>query len=154
MRNIRGVRAITCAGAVSLLLAGCAPIVDRHGYAPSQADLESLVVGVDSRDSLRELVGPPSASGIVNEDAWYYVQSIHTTRGFGATKEAYRSVIAVSFDDAGTISNIESFGLEDGRVIVLNRRVTDDNIKGVSFIAQLLGNVGNFTAEQFLDGGN
>lgn len=151
MRNIRGVRAITCAGVVALVLSGCTPIVDRHGYAPSQADLETLIVGVDSRDSLRELVGPPSASGIVNEDAWYYVQSVHNTRGFTATKEVSRTVVAVSFDDAGTISNIEQYGLEDGRVIVLNRRVTDDNIKGVSFIAQLLGNVGNFTAEQFLD---
>lgn len=144
------VRATTAAGLVALILSGCAPIVERHGYVPARDDLEAVVVGVDTQDSLRETLGAPSASGVANEDGWYYVQSYYTTRGFAATKEVSRSVVAVSFDENGTVSNIEEFGLEDGQVVVLNRRITDDNIQGVSFIAQLLGNIGNFTADQFL----
>jgi hypothetical protein len=34
---------------------------------------------------------------------------------------------------------------------VISRRVTDSNIKGVGFLRQLLGNIGNFNAGQFLD---
>ncbi len=46
----------------------------------------------------------------------------------------------------------ERFGLQDGEVIALNRRVTDSNIEGVSFIRQLLGNLGRVDAGTLLDG--
>jgi len=54
--------------------------------------------------------------------------------------------VAVTFTDAGIVENVERFGLEDGRVIALSRRVTDSNIKGVGFLRQLLGNFGRVRA--------
>lgn len=152
MQILRGITSVSCTCVLVLAAAACTPIVDRHGYAPSQDELENIIVGVDTRDTLRDVIGPPSTSGVVQEDAWYYVESYHSTRGFSDKKEIQRSVVAVSFDDSGTVRNIEEFSLADGRVVTLNRRVTDDNIKGTSFLSQLLGNIGNFTAEQFLDG--
>ena len=65
--------------------------------------------------------------------------------------EVDRTVVAISFDSDGVVENIERFGLEDGRVIAISRRVTDSNIKGVSFLRQLFGNIGNFAAEQFVN---
>jgi outer membrane protein assembly factor BamE (lipoprotein component of BamABCDE complex) len=87
----------------------------------------------------------------MRDEAWYYVSSNFITRGARAREEFFRQVVAISFDEDGVVKNIERFGLEDGMVVVLNRRVTDDNIEGVSFLGQLLGNVGNLTADQFLD---
>jgi outer membrane protein assembly factor BamE (lipoprotein component of BamABCDE complex) len=139
------------AGAVSLALAACTPIYDRHGYTPAQEDLDNLIVGVDTRGTVEEFVGPPSASGVMRDEAWYYVSSNFITRGARAREEYFRQVVAISFDQNGVVKNIERFGLEDGMVVVLNRRVTDDNIEGVSFLGQLLGNVGNLTADQFFD---
>lgn len=131
--------------------AACTPIYDKHGYVPSEEELAEIVVGVDTRASVESLVGQPSASGVIRDESWYYVSSLRATRGALAPKEVERQVLAISFDPDGTVANIERFGLEDGRVIALNRRVTDDNIKGVSFIRQLLGNIGNITAEQLFD---
>ncbi len=51
------------------------------------------------------------------------------------------------------MSNIERFGLEEGRVVVLNRRVTDSNTQGVSFLRQLFSNFGTFNASDFLEEG-
>ncbi len=145
----RGIATLALAGIIALALAACSPIYRDHGYVPSDADLAALVVGVDSRDSVAETVGSPTVAGVMRDDAWYYVASEWKTVGPFAPEETSREVVAISFDADGVISNIERFGLKDGRVIALNRRVSDSNIKGVSFIRQLLGGLGNFTAEQF-----
>ena len=52
------------------------------------------------------------------------------------------------------MKNVEKFGLQDGRVIVLSRRVTESNVKGLGFLRQLLGNLGNPSAAQFLKPAN
>ena len=62
-----------------------------------------------------------------------------------------RQLLAISFNPQGNVSNVERFTLEDGRVVVLSRRVTETSVQGVGFIRQLLGNVGRLRADQFLD---
>ncbi|MBC7156656.1 MAG: outer membrane protein assembly factor BamE, partial [Rhodobacteraceae bacterium] len=44
---------------------------------------------------------------------------------------------------------VERFGLRDGEVVALSRRVTETNVRGVTFIRQLIGNIGNLRADQF-----
>ncbi|SMX41734.1 outer membrane protein assembly factor BamE [Actibacterium lipolyticum] len=151
MQKTQRITKFGLAAILALATSACAPIVRNHGFAPSDAELEEVIVGVDTRETVEDTVGPPSVSGVMRADAWYYVASSWETRGAFAPKETDRQVVAVSFDEAGTVQNIERYGLEDGRVVALNRRVSDDNIKGISFIRQLLGNIGNFTADQFVD---
>ncbi|MBN2905439.1 MAG: outer membrane protein assembly factor BamE [Rhodobacteraceae bacterium] len=135
---------------LSVALAACAPIERNHGFAPTDDELSQIVVGVDTRDSVAETVGAPSAAGVMRDTAWYYVSSAWTTVAYRAPEETDRQVVAISFDEGGTVRNIERFGLEDGRVITLNRRVTESNVKGISFVRQLLGNIGNFSAADAL----
>jgi outer membrane protein assembly factor BamE (lipoprotein component of BamABCDE complex) len=130
-----------------LTLAGCAAVYRNHGYVPTDVDLQSVEVGKDTRETVAEKVGRPSAAGLLNDIGWYYVQSRWRHYGARAPEEQERQVVAITFTEAGVVSNVERFGLEDGRVITLSRRVTDSNIKGVSFIRQLLGNLGNLRPE-------
>ena len=53
----------------------------------------------------------------------------------------------------GQVENVERFGLEDGQVVALNRRVTTSNTRGVGFLRQLFSNIGNIGAGQFLEEG-
>ncbi len=138
------------AAALMVLIAACAPIVTRHGYVPSEEDLQQIIVGVDTRDSVASAVGRPSAAGILDDGGWYYVESRFETVGWGKPREVDRQVVAISFDGKGVVTNIERFGLERGRVVVLSRRVTDSNVKGIGFLQQLMGNVGRLTAEQLV----
>ena len=134
--------------AIALALSGCGAVEREHGYAPSGDVLDRIVVDVDTRDSVAEQVGRPSTSALIGEDAWYYVESLWRSRGPLPPEEVTREVVAISFGDDGTVRNIERFGLEEGRAIALNRRVTDDNIADVSFLSQLLGSIGNISAEE------
>jgi hypothetical protein len=80
------------------------------------------------------------------------VQSRYKQRGPYAARETERQVVVITFAESGTVANIERFGLEDGQVVALSRRVTESNIEGVSFLGQLLGNFGRLTGQQLLPG--
>lgn len=139
------------AGLLVALTVACSPIFRNHGYVPSEEELTLLAVGTDTRETVAEKIGRPTASGLLNDVGWYYVQSRFKTFGAKAPKEIDRQVVAITFTEDGTVSNIERFGLEDGQVVALSRRVTETNVRGVSLIKQLLGNLGNLRADQVLD---
>ncbi|AMY69743.1 outer membrane protein assembly factor BamE [Frigidibacter mobilis] len=132
-------------------LAACQPIYRNHGYVPSDSDLAMLVVGQDTRETVSDFIGRPSSAGVLEDGGWYYVGSRWREVGWKKPEEISREVVAISFNKSGVVQNIERFGLQDGRVVTLSRRVTDSNIKGVTFLGQLLGNIGNVNAGQFLD---
>ncbi len=129
------------------LTSACAPIYRNHGYVPADDALTLIEVGTDTRETVAEKVGRPSASGLLNDVGWFYVQSRWREGGVRPPQELERQVVAISFAEGGAVSNIERFGLEQGRVVPLSRRVTDSNIKGVSFVRQLLGSIGKLRAE-------
>ena len=136
--------------AVVAALTACSATYRNHGYVPSEEELSFVVVGVDTRDTVATAIGRPGTSGLLTEGGWYYVQSRFKHSGPRKPEEVERELLAVSFDEDGVVENIERFGLEDGQVVVLSRRVTDSNIKGVSFIRQLLGSFGRLSADDLL----
>lgn len=133
------------------LLAACTALYQDHGYIPRDVDLEQVIVGESTREDVAKAVGRPSSTGLLTGGAWYYVGSRFRHYGPREPQEIDRQVVAISFDEGGTVENVERFGLEKGQVVVLSRRVTDSNIKGLSFLRQLLGNIGNISAGQLLN---
>ncbi|RUS63687.1 outer membrane protein assembly factor BamE [Pseudorhodobacter sp. E13] len=133
-----------------VLLSACSAIYRNHGYVPSDTELEAVQVGVSSRQDVADAVGRPSASGLLNDVGWYYVQSQFKTVGPMKSEEIDRQVLAITFDDRGIVENVERFGLAEGRVVPLSRRVTETNIKGISFLRQLFSSFGRLRADELL----
>ncbi|MBB3993885.1 outer membrane protein assembly factor BamE (lipoprotein component of BamABCDE complex) [Sulfitobacter undariae] len=125
-------------------VSACSPQYANHGYLPPEEDLDQIVVGVDTRDSVAQSIGTPSTAGVANDSGYYYVRSRRRTVGALAPKVIERQVLAISFDSAGVVSNIEKFGMERGQVVPLSRRVTTAGVRDNSFLRQLLGNIGRF----------
>ncbi len=123
-------------------LASCATQFRNHGYVPAPDELANIIVGKDTRETVSSIIGRPTASGILDASAWYYVESRFRHVGFLAPKEIEREVVTITFDGRDRVANIERFGLEDGQVIALSRRVTETSVVKISLLRQLLGNVG------------
>lgn len=136
--------------AVVAAVAACSPVYRNHGYVPSEEELSLVEVGTDTRETVGQKIGRPSTSGLLNDVGWFYVQSRYKHFGPRQPKEIDRQVLAVTFNEAGTVENIARFGLEDGRVVEISRRVTETNVKGLSFIQQILGSFGRVQAGDFL----
>jgi len=128
--------------AVVITSAGCTPTYRNHGYIPPEEELQKLAVGVDTRAMVESSVGPPTAGGVLSGGDFYYVRSRTKTVGIRETREINRQVLAISFDSRGVVRNIERFGLKNGRVVPLTRRVTASGVSDTSLLRQLTGNIG------------
>lgn len=153
-RSVLAVRQTSRKGCLMLALvatvAACSPVYRNHGYVPAEDELALVEVGVDTRDTVGEKIGRPSTSGILNDVGWFYVQSRYKHFGPRQPQEVDRQVLAVTFNEAGTVENIARYGLEDGKVVQISRRVTQPNVKGLSFIQQILGSFGRVQASDIL----
>ena len=141
---------IATAGLLLLAVSACTSLYSIHGYAPLDSDLAQIIPGQTTREQVAELVGRPASSGILASSGWYYVSSRWKDYAYRAPQEIAREVVAISFSEAGVVQNVERYGLQDGQVVALSRRVTESNIKGISFIKQLLSNFGRVSAGQIL----
>ncbi|WP_022703528.1 outer membrane protein assembly factor BamE [Pseudorhodobacter ferrugineus] len=144
--NIRARMAQMAMAGCILLMAGCSAIYRNHGYVPADDDLAVIQVGVSTQQDVADVIGRPSAAALLNDNGWYYVQSKFKQVGPRKPEEIDRQVVAISFTDAGIVENVERFGLAEGRVVPLSRRVTDTNIKSISFLTQLFSNFGRLRA--------
>lgn len=132
--------------AMPIGLAACTATYRNHGYVPPEEDLAQVAVGQTQQGELEGLIGQPSAQGLLTGSAWYYVGSRWRFYGPREPQEIDRQVVAISFSESGTVSNIERFGLERGQVVVLSQRVTDTGVTSLGLIRQLMGNVGRVQA--------
>ncbi len=90
-KSVRVLRILVLCGAMTV--AGCGATYKNHGYVPPETDLENLVVNVDTRATVDDLIGPPSVSGMVGDGDYYYVRSrkrtFMITPGFKAKLTRY-----------------------------------------------------------------
>ena len=128
-------------------LAACSAVYRNHGYVPTDDELALIEVGADTYETVGTKIGRPSASGLLNDQGWYYVQSRYRHFGPREPREIERQVVAITFSESGVVENVARFGLEDGKVVEISRRVTKTNIKGLGLIRQLLGSFGKIRAE-------
>lgn len=139
--------AVLCLG----LLTACSSQYRNHGYVPPEEDLKQLVVGVDTRATVDDVVGPPSTSGLLSGGDYYYVRTRKREYGAFRPEVVDRQVVAISFNENDTIRNIERFGLKDGMVVPITRRVTDSSVVGNGFLRQIFGNLGALDPSQFFN---
>ncbi|MFV1463462.1 MULTISPECIES: outer membrane protein assembly factor BamE [unclassified Phaeobacter] len=143
MRSLKAATRVTVLLVAGLAVGACS-MYRKHGYVPSEELLSEVVVGVDTKDSVAETIGVPAAEGVLTDGGYYYVSTLMRRRGPSASKPVSRELVAINFNGQGVVTGIERYGLEQGRVIPLQRRVTSSNVQDKTFLRQLLGSLGNF----------
>ena len=134
-------RRLALAMALGLGLVACSATYDNHGYVPPAEDLAQVEIG-DSREQVAETVGRPAASGVMRDEAWFYTAYRVRNFTYRAPEVIERDIVAISFDAAGRVNNVERFGLEDGQYVQLSRRTTEATVENLGFFQQLLSNFG------------
>ncbi|UPH70052.1 outer membrane protein assembly factor BamE [Abyssibius alkaniclasticus] len=139
-------------GATVLLLglSGCVQ-VDSHGFVPLEPELAQVGPGM-AADDVRSLLGAPATEGFGGTNSWYYISTRVERRGPLPPRIAERQIVGIGFDSANRVTQVERLSLADGRLIDLNNNITITDGRRLSFFEQLLGNLGNFSAESFVGG--
>lgn len=86
----------------------------------------------------------------MENSAWYYVQSETSQFTFFAAKVIDRRVVAIAFNQTGQVTSVNEYGLEDGRIINLQTRITVTEGAQLGILQQILANFGRFDASQFI----
>ncbi|MBF9045409.1 outer membrane protein assembly factor BamE [Rhodobacterales bacterium HKCCE4037] len=132
-------------------LAACSATYTNHGYVPPPEILSEIGIGA-TREQVAELAGSPGTGGVMRDEAWFYTQYRVRNYTYNAPEVIQRDIIAISFSDAGRVTNIERFGLEDGQIVQLSRRVTESSVRDVGFLRQILSNFGRINIGEALGG--
>lgn len=147
---MRRIKSVLTAALASGALVACAPIVRTHGYTPDQELLAQIAAGQDTRSSVEQKIGRPVTRSAFREDDWYYVsQSIRHYMWY-APEVTDRRVVAVKFDDNDVVSEINTYGVEDGRVVDLATDTTPTHGRELTIVQQVLGNLGRITADDLV----
>lgn len=150
-RSSRVFRTVVLGPVLALSLAGCAATFNNHGYVPPPEALAEVDIG-DSREAVMAAIGTPGVAGVMRDEAWFYTAYRMRNFTYRAPEVVERQVLAVSFDTAGRVQNIEEFGLEDGQIVQLSRRVTSSSVREVTLLQQILGNFGRINIGDALNG--
>jgi outer membrane protein assembly factor BamE (lipoprotein component of BamABCDE complex) len=136
---------------VMATLAACGGQYRNHGYMPLAEDVDALIVGVDTRDSIIEVMGVPTTGGVLTEEAMYYVRSRVHHKGYVKPNEIQRDVLVLSFDKNQILRNVERFGIEKGKLIRLEHRVTEAPGGDRSILQQIISSIGGFNPNSIVN---
>ncbi|WP_161958658.1 outer membrane protein assembly factor BamE [Ferruginivarius sediminum] len=143
----KSARALLFAGAASVALAGCDTPVQVRGHMPDEDTVSQVKTGQHSRSDVAGMLGSPSAVSTFEDDTWYYVGSKTKKFAFFEPEVLERKVLVVSFGDGDVVQETRRYTLKDGRAIDPVNRVTPTEGKDLTFLQQLLGNLGRFNAD-------
>lgn len=135
---------VAALASVTLALCACAPQVARQGFQPVDVQPTDIVVGTDTRDSVRARLGSPSAvSTFEPETVWFYVSQTTAKYTFNLPQVTQRSVTQITFDETtGQVLAVQTLDLEDGQSIAYAERETPTRGRELTVLEQLLGTVG------------
>lgn len=142
-----------CALAVLVAVSACEPIKRTHGYVPQEGQLSEVTVGTDGKAEVAGKIGRPTTVGTFDQDEWYYISRSTESRAFFEPKVVSQEVVVVAFSEDGIAESVDRYGLADGKVVNLVTRTTPTRGKRLTFLQQLLGNIGKFNASQFTGAG-
>ena len=131
-------------------LVSCSAVYRSHGYTPNDESLSKILIGIDTRASIEEALGSPTISDLAENNSMYFISSRWEHYGISQPKPILRQIVAIKFDTSNILANVSRYELSDGKVIVISRRVTAGGANEISFIKQLMGNVGRFDAQDLL----
>jgi outer membrane protein assembly factor BamE (lipoprotein component of BamABCDE complex) len=131
-------------GLIGLALGACVPQVNNHGYRLDEAALAQIEPGRTTRDQVLQLLGSPSALTTFDGSVWYYVSQRTERLSFYQTEVVNQDVISITFDDLGTVAQIDRHGLEQAHEVSFVDRETPTAGSELTVFEQFIGNIGRF----------
>jgi outer membrane protein assembly factor BamE (lipoprotein component of BamABCDE complex) len=137
--------ALALAVAVALpgTLAGCSETITVHGHQFHDSDLQAVQPGM-SQDQVKGSLGTPATTAVIGGgDAFYYISSKMSQSAFFTPTEKDRQVVAVYFNQGGTVETVANYGLKDGKVFdFISRQTPAPGGKDEGIIKSLFRNLG------------
>jgi outer membrane protein assembly factor BamE (lipoprotein component of BamABCDE complex) len=141
----RGVLPLLATLSGALVIASCAPTVEQRGNLPNPEKLAEIHAGTTTKDEVVKVLGTPSSVSVFNNDkSWYYISRRTAQTAFFDPAVLDQQVYVINFDNQGVVKTVDHKVLQDGHEITPVARATPAPGRELSFLEQLIGNLGKF----------
>jgi outer membrane protein assembly factor BamE (lipoprotein component of BamABCDE complex) len=138
-------------GLVTLAMIACTPQVSNHGYRLDEAALAQIQPGRTSQDQVLQLLGSPSSRATFDGAVWYYVSQRTERLSFYQEEVVNQDVVAIAFDDLGTVNRVDRHGLDRAQEVSFVDRETPTSGSELGVLEQFIGNIGRFNPPEDAD---
>ena len=101
--------------------------------------------GSTTRDDVAKILGTPSSTGVFDSKDWFYISRKTKQVAFFDPDVLDQQVFVVRFDDKGVVSAVDHKELKDARDIEPAAGATPAPGRELTFLEQILGNIGRFS---------
>jgi outer membrane protein assembly factor BamE (lipoprotein component of BamABCDE complex) len=123
------------------MLAGCAAVENQRGYVPDMQAMQSVQVGMDTKETVSKKLGNPTTVATFSNDTWYYISAHVEQNAFFAPRPTERNIVAVEFTKEGKVADMHKYTLADGRVVDFVGRETPTRGREMTLIQQIFNAV-------------
>ena len=141
-RTASSLRRAAIAMVAATLLAGCAASTLKHGHQFQETDLQQVQPGMNEGSVRMALGTPDTTSALPGGNAYYYISSTTKQSAFLKEQEVDRKVLAVYFNQVGSVDKVAHYGMKDGRVFDFVKNETPAHLRDKSFISKFFRGVG------------
>ena len=117
-----------------------------RGNKVTSDQLKDLVPGTSTRADVSSLLGSPTAKATFDDNTWIYISEVTQPRVGRIQGINSQDVVTAVFDDRGVLRSISHLDQADAKPVSVVSRATPSPGSESSFMQQLLGNVGKFSA--------
>lgn len=130
--------------AAAVALGACSSTVEQRGNLPPPDEIAQIHPGKTTKAEVVKILGTPSSVGVFNDSNWYYISARTKQFAFFDPKVLDQEVFIVGFNKDGVVQAVDRKTLKDGKDVVPIARATPAPGRELSFLEQLLGNLGKF----------
>jgi len=131
---------------ISFLLFACTPATQKRGNFLFNEDIQSIQAGTSTEFDVLNILGTPTTKAVFDNKTWYYVGLRTEKESFFDEKVIEKRIHKIQFDENGTVLIFAEIN-EDGVDVPLSGRVTPTSGNEVTFLQQILGNLGKFNQQ-------
>jgi outer membrane protein assembly factor BamE (lipoprotein component of BamABCDE complex) len=150
LSGINAVRRFAPILILSASLLGACSLIEQppqtRGNKVTSDQLKDLVPGTSTRADVASLLGSPTAKATFDDNTWIYISEVTQPRVGRVQGINSQNVITAVFDDRGILQSIGHLDQADAKPVSVVSRATPSPGSESSFMQQLLGNVGKFSA--------
>lgn len=125
------------------IMSACASTNSTRGNFIHAEDIGAITPYITTQFEVLNLLGTPTAKAVFDQNTWYYVGLKTEKKGFFDETITDRQVYKITFDDNDIVQSMVEVE-NDSVDVPLASRVTPTSGNDVTFLQQMLGNIGKF----------
>jgi len=126
-----------------IFLNSCSDELESRGYVTKFSKFEEIKKGQSKQEILSQF-GSPAIISKAGDETWIYAGSEYTKETFFEPQLRGYNAFKISFDSAGLVKGVTQKDINDRKEIELSDEITETGGNEVTFIQQLLGNLGKY----------